>query len=462
MEKVKSTLSEKIYYAFGNMGSYVLWAFVGVYVTVYVTDCLQPGDALISILGTVILICRLFDGFSDILMGIIIERTNSKYGKARFWFGVSIIPLTIVFFFLFFVSGLDKTASIVTICILYFLFTVIFYTMNNVSFNAMLPRISNDPFDQSNICTIDSVFTSVGGLVSSVAVTILTWFGGVNLQSSWTYLVLILIAICLLGEILCFIKVKEKANIAVQAKQHQSKADLHKGLKALFKCPYFYIAVSMFAINYYISLSVSSVGKYFAQYVLGNVNYYSIFGTVPMVSMAVGLLLTPFLVKKINKKNTLSIAIGFVLLGNIVGSCFPTSFVAGFVAVMIKGFGSAVVMSQLFTLAPDIVTYIEKKEGIRIEGLAASANSFGCKIGSGLGSAVVLWTISACGYISGAETQNDACLTAFTTLYWWVPTGLTVILLILSLLWNIQSKTINMPKGNDGKEASAVAEPQKQ
>jgi GPH family glycoside/pentoside/hexuronide:cation symporter len=113
-------------------------------------------------------------------------------------------------------------------------------------------------------------------------------------------------------------------------------------------------------------------------------------------------------------------------------------------------------------LAPDIVTYIEKKEGIRIEGLAASANSFGCKIGSGLGSAVVLWTISACGYISGAETQNDACLTAFTTLYWWVPTGLTVILLILSLLWNIQSKTINMPKGNDGKEASAVAEPQKQ
>ncbi len=458
MEKVKTTLKEKLYYAFGNMGSYVLWAFIGTYVTIYVTECLQVDSWLVSILGTVILCCRLFDGFSDILMGIIVQKTNSKLGKARLWFGISIIPLTIVFFFLFFVSGMDQVSSIIMISILYFLFTVVFYTMNNVAFNAMLPRLTNDSYDQSNVCTINSIFTSVGSLVSAIAIPILNFFGGEDKQSSWTYLVIILAAIAIIGQSLCFFMVKEKKEITYVEKKTQPKGEIQKGLKALFKCKYFYIAVLMFTINYYISLSVTGVGKYYAQYVLNNENYYSIFGSVPMVTMGIGLLLTPLFVKKFNKKYTLMAAIGFVFLGNIIGSCFPYSFVAAFIGVMVKGLGSAVVMSQLFTLAPDIVSYIEAKDGIRIEGLAASANSFGCKIGSGLGTAVVLWSLSLCGYVANQATQVSSAIYTFITLYWWVPCLLSGILLLLSCFWNIQSKTKELI---EKKGASVIEEPSK-
>jgi glycoside/pentoside/hexuronide:cation symporter, GPH family len=129
------------------------------------------------------------------------------------------------------------------------------------------------------------------------------------------------------------------------------------------------------------------------------------------------------------------------LAGNIVGSAFPYSYWAGFTAVMIKGFGSAVVMSQLYTLAPDIVSYLEVKEGIRVEGLAASANSFGCKIGSGLGSALVLWSISWCHYEANASTQSSGVIYTFITLYWWVPTLLSAVLLLLACFWNINKKT---------------------
>ncbi|MDD2434150.1 MAG: glycoside-pentoside-hexuronide (GPH):cation symporter [Bacilli bacterium] len=441
MEKIKATLKEKIFYAFGNMGSYILWAFIGTYVTIYVTECIQPGDRLLSILGTVILVCRLFDGFSDIIMGLIIEKTNSSVGKARLWYGISIIPLTIVFFLIFFVSGLDKTNAIIAISIFYFLFTVVFYTMNNVSFNTLLPCISNDANDQSNICTINSVFTSVGSLVCAIAIPILNMLGGDTTQSSWTIFVIILAALAFIGQLFCFLKVKEKKEIVHQAKVHQSKEDLKKGLKALLRSKYFYMAVLMFGINYYISLSVTSIGKYYAQYVLGNVNYFSLFGSVPMITMGIGLLCTPFLVKKISKKKTLVIAISCVLLGNIVGSIFPYSFIAGFIGVMIKGLGSAVVMSQLFTLAPDMVRYIEAKDGVRVEGLAASANSFGCKIGSGLGSAIVLWSLSLCGYVAESGTQTFQVINTFITLYWWVPCVLSGILLLLACFWNVESKT---------------------
>ncbi|MCI1734266.1 MAG: MFS transporter [Bacilli bacterium] len=374
--KIRTTLPEKLSYAFGNMGSYILWAFVGVYVTIYVTDCIQPGKELLTLLGTLILVCRVFDALSDILMGVIIENTHSRIGKARLWFGISILPLTIVFFFLFFASGLDKLDAIILISVLYFLFTVIFYTMNNIAFNAMLPRLSNDPYDQSNICTLNSVFTSVGSLVSAFAVTILGALGGITNQSSWTAFTLILVGISILGQAICFFKVKEKVKL--------TKAQRKAGLKCLFGSKYFYLAVAMFAINYYMSLSISSVGKYYSQYVLGNINYYSLFGSLPMVTMGIGLLLTPFLVRAVGKSKTLFGAIACVLLGNVLGSIFPYSLAVGLTGAMIKGLGSAVVMSQLFTLAPDIVRDVQTKKGVRLEGLAASAASFGCKIGSGL------------------------------------------------------------------------------
>lgn len=108
MEKIKANLKTKLFYAFGNMGSYVLWSFIGVYMTIYVTECLKPGDDKIVLLGTIVLVCRFFDALSDIGMGLLVEKTHSKLGKGRFWFGLSIVPMLVAFFFIFFLSDLDK------------------------------------------------------------------------------------------------------------------------------------------------------------------------------------------------------------------------------------------------------------------------------------------------------------------------------------------------------------------
>lgn len=93
-----------------------------------------------------------------------------------------------------------------TISTLYFLFTVVFYTMNNVAFNAELPLISEDPYDQSNMCTVNSIFTSVGSAAVGFTLPILAAFAGAesgtNSQSAWLYLVIILAAIALVGLVL--------------------------------------------------------------------------------------------------------------------------------------------------------------------------------------------------------------------------------------------------------------------
>lgn len=440
MNKVVTSKKEKICYAFGNMGGYILWVFTASYITVYATDCLQFSSSgwAYGILGTIILVSRFFDGLSDIGMGILIDRTHTRQGKARPWFGASIIPLSIVFLLLFDLQGSTENSSLAKIGILYFLFTVVFYTINNISFNAMLPLISNDSYDQTKISTLDSIFTSAGSLLAALAIPILGWLGGSARQSAWLKLTAVLAVLAAVTQAVCYFGVHEKQAIApVEAKPMQ-KEDLKKGFHALLHTKYFYYAILMFLINFYMSLSISSVAKYYAQWVLGNVNYCSLMGSLPMIPMGIGLLCTPFLSKKLGKRRTMMCAVGCVLLGNVIGSLAPASLAVAMTGAMVKGLGSAAVMCELYTLAPDIVRYVQQQSGVRIEGLAASSNSFGCKIGSGIGSAVVIWTIAACHYDAGAAAISTATRSAFITLYWWLPVLLSAVLLYLASRWDVE------------------------
>ena len=440
MNKITTTSAEKLFHAFGNMGSFVLWAFTSSYITVYATDCLRfSSDGwTYGALGTMILVSRFFDGLSDIGMGVIIDKTHTKAGKARPWYGISLIPLSIVFFFMFFLKGLSEQLSLVSIGILYFLFTVVFYTMNNISFNAMMPLISNDSIDQTKISTLDTIFTSAGSLVAAVAIPILGILGGSGEQNSWTILVGILAVFSLATQCICFFKLHEKKEITPSSSASLGKREIREGFKALMKTKYFYIAVVMFLICFYMTSSIGSVGKYYAQWALGNENLYSLLGSLPMLSMGVGLVMTPVLAEKLGKRKTIMTAVAFVLTGNLIGSIMPYSFAISLTGAMIKGIGSATFMCELFTLAPDIVRYVEKESGIRVEGLAASANSFGCKIGSGIGSAAVIWTIAACRYSADALSVSADTTNAFIALYWWVPALLSIILLWLASRWDIE------------------------
>ena len=442
MKQVVTTRKEKIAYAFGNMGGYVLWAFTAAYITVYATDCLQfsSGGWAYGALGFIILISRFFDGFSDIGAGILIDRTHTRWGKARPWFGFSILPLSLVFFLLFCLRGRSEAATLACLGILYFLFTVVFYTINNIGFNAMLPRISNDPHDQTRISTLDSIFTSVGSLAAAMAIPILGMLGGSDQASSWRILTGCLALLAVLTQGICFFGVREKAEICPPETASVSRETLKAGFRALFRTKYFYIAVAMFFINFYISLSVSSVGKYYAQWVLGNANYYSLMGSLPMITMGIGLICTPSLEKKFGKRRAMMLAIGSVLLGNLIGSAAPSSVAVAMTGAMVKGLGLAAVMCELYTLAPDIVRYVQRQSGVRIEGLAAAANSFGCKIGSGIGSAVVIWMIALCRYDASAPSIAASTRTAFISLYWWVPTVLSAVLLFLASRWKIEQE----------------------
>lgn len=157
---------EKLAYALGDLGSNFVWTFCSSWLTLYYTDSVLLAAGMV---GTMMLILRLFDGVSDILFGIMIEKTHTKMGKARPWFGASIIPLVVTQLLVYNVpSQASLGAKTVWVIVTYFLLTVVFYTINNLSYHAMLSRFSLDPDDRSKVSSVRGIFAFLAGLLLSI------------------------------------------------------------------------------------------------------------------------------------------------------------------------------------------------------------------------------------------------------------------------------------------------------
>ena len=165
-----------------------------------------------GLIGTIMLALRLADGVSDIIFVAMIEKTHTRLGKARPWFGGSIIPLVAIQLLVYNVpSGLSYRAKLVWIIVTYFLLTVVAYTINNLSYHAMLSRISLDPGDRNKVSSVRGIFAFPAGLLLSILTPILLKSnGGSNERHAWMVTALVFSIACLVLESITFFCVKEK------------------------------------------------------------------------------------------------------------------------------------------------------------------------------------------------------------------------------------------------------------
>ena len=168
---LQTTWKERIGYSIGDVGVNLVWILPSSFLMLYYTDSAGISAAFI---GTMMLICRLFDGISDILMGILIDKTHSRLGKARPWLLYMSLPLMLSILAVFYVppflgSDGQKVYSFIT----YFLMSVVCYTAVNLSYHAMLPRFSLTSQDRSIVSVVRSVFSLLATIVVSTITTML-------------------------------------------------------------------------------------------------------------------------------------------------------------------------------------------------------------------------------------------------------------------------------------------------
>lgn len=429
-----SRRSSKWLYCIGAIGPNVTWMLVSSFLTIYYTNCAQINPLFI---GNMMLFCRFFDGITDVIAGSIIDKTNMKLGKARPWMIITAIPLIVSFILMFTVpSGLDTAGKQIYAAVTYFIFTAVFYTINNIAFQALLPRFSPTSQDRVTISSMRTVFAYISILAVNMLTTVLLGQrGGMTEQGAWTFVVLIFGILSLVSLIFpCFVK----ETVALPEKKDEQKTvPLKDSIKVLLSSRYFYICLFLF-LTYYITNGVGSAGIYFATYVVGNANVYGIISLASMLPSIVVMPFVPKLFKKMGKRNAMRSGLVLAAVSSLAILINPSNVALYSAMSILKSVGTLPMVAALFTLAGDVVDYNEMKTGIRTEGLSTSANGIGQKLGSGLGSAFLGWILFYSNFDQTSAVQPDSALTAITFLMVILPIIIFAISFVLVSFWDLE------------------------
>ena len=246
MSKGKGKLSsiQKVAYGSGNFAANLMNCTVGTFISFYYTEV--AGLPIASV-GVILLVCRLLDGVSDLVMGAIVQRTRTKYGKARPWILWMAIPFGISVFLMFFSPNFGTTGKIVYAAATYMAGIAIVYTMISVPYNTLSALITNDPDERTSLATMRQFFGFMGPLfVTTFTLPIVNKLGGG--QSGWSIMAAIYGILGAALYLWVFFSTKEldaeeQAAETIQKTKNENmpKESLWTSIKALFKNKYWLI-----------------------------------------------------------------------------------------------------------------------------------------------------------------------------------------------------------------------------
>ena len=434
---VRVKKSGKFAIALGVFGQSLLTGIVTSYITYFGTDILGVSALALS---NILLISKLFDGVTDIAMGVAIDKTKSKDGKARPWIKRSILPFALFSVLLFATPvNFSNGAKLAWIFILYNLYALA-YTALGCSMSTLNIRLTRNEKEINSISTFLMFGTIFGNVViNAVAVGALTALSGGNenfTQAGFIKFAVILAIVCTVGGLLTYFNTKELPEAETTEDQ---KIPMLAGIKSLMKNKYWLMQVAnTFFIYFGLNARLAAM-IYYGIYVLGNpelITVLVIADNIPgLLAMPVALgLCNKFGKRKVALSGLCLSMIGFALMFLNIHN-FPL-FIVGLV---VKGIFFAPVQSIGNAFIVDSAVYGEWKTGVKAEGMAFSAVSFANKVSGGLSGVIVGWVLTLTGYVANAQ-QSPAAIRGIIFLYIGVTFICTIGQIITFALYDLDGK----------------------
>lgn len=434
------TLKTYISYGLGDTGDNICFSAIGSLLTLFYTDYIGISPATVAL---IMLISRFFDGISDFICGVVMERTNTRWGKCRPWVLWTALPFSIGVVACFTVPKGSEMMQAVYVFIAYNFLNTFAYTFSNLAQTTMNSLMTRDLAQREKLSTWRVGLAPIGHILASGCTLPMVYAFGDN-QRAWVIVMGIWAVYALVVHLICFFNCEEQVHI--DAKGKGEKIPLGESVKALIANKYWWWALffwtfwaSTFGVN-------GTTMSYYTKYVLDNASLYSGLFITEKVVWGFGMLV---LVPAIRRKGVglVKLFVASFILG-IVGQMIllvaPTSITANYVTVILRGLCMAP-SSALFlgAMLANVVEYGQWKTHIRQESMVSSASSVGMKIGGGVITAVMTGLLDLSGYISstvGGTIQPDSAITMIQNLYVWFPTAIFAVLAILSCFYRLESK----------------------
>jgi len=457
--KEKMPLGSAIAYTIGYSGINVSWYMINSYLMIFYTDVVGLTAGAISL---IMLIARVWDAINDPMMGAIVDRTHSKWGKFKPYIAIAPPFLAIFNIMTFTVWPLEGTAKVV-VCLICYILVGMAYTVVQVAVNGLVNRLTRSSQIKMDIISMSQVGstliqTALGALVPVMLLAFSqTMVEGAATPDQHSYFMTTLIVSIIMIPMfwICAWKckeVKDEADEVVQdavAKAKPKKEPIGKSLKALAKNSQLIIGIVAVFLGAMGAIARMSLLTYYVVYASGlpmGENYAMLGVVFPVITFLqmVGNVTLPFFTRKMGKKKT------FILFNiiSVVSLLILFFFSNGSVPVLIGasalfGFGLAG-SSICYAFICDAIEYGDYKYGVRDDGLAFAMMSFGVKCATAITGAVGVLLIAAVGYDAANPVQSAATVTGINVVVNIIPAVLMVLSMIIMLWYRLDEKKMGV------------------
>lgn len=453
IEKKSEKASMKMKLGWSSLGfsaamSYTLMA----YLSLYATDVMGLS---IGAVGIALFLSKIFDGISDILVGMLIDKTNSRWGKAR-PYALAIVGYWICVGLLFSAPDIGQVGGVIYLFAIYTIANAVFTTMYAVAEAPHLANAIKESSQSLSLIGFGSVIAAFGGLIAGIALPQFIAAAGTS-HAAWSKLAWIMaIPLALIGSFR-FILVKEikgsGAVVDTATSDKTQSTSLKDLISALRHNKYILLLSVLVFISYFASFLNSSSTTYYAKYIIGDIGVQSLFslGLIPLIIM-MGLI--PTLARKFTLKKCIYVMMIIGLVGSLIKLIAPANVALNFLSACMTNVAFPAFYGFAGTLVIDCMDYGEWKNGIRVEGLMGSVQSVMNKVGSGLGTAIGGVLLGIAGYNGMLETQSGSATTMIIALTTTIPAGFYIVFMIIYRFYDLDGK---LPKIREELKAKATA-----
>lgn len=424
------TLGAKVGYGIGEVGLNFLVGGISSYLLFFYTDVfgISAGAA-----GLLMLMGRFWDAANDPLMGIIGDRTRTRWGRYRPYILFAAPPVVILTVLTFTTPDLSPTGKLIWAYITYFGWCTAF-TAIAVPYNALMANLTTDSQERSSLGAIKTIFAVLGSMLIIVLAKPMTESIGAGLQSGYTITFAIFGGLALLLFLICFFSVREKPDISDEGVVPFFN---QAHLKALVSNRPL-IAILLFFLFFQVAFSLfRTIELYYFTYVLERGALFSAALLAAHLFAIAGMAMMPFCVKRFDKKRSslYGAAIGclFLLLMYLVPGNVPVALVS----ISLSYFFVSVTFALFFATVPDTVEYGQWKSGARVAGLIFSVFTFTQKLGMAIAAGLAGWILEIVGYAAD-QAPSETALNGILLMRTLIPLALIIIgMLLFLLLYNL-------------------------
>ena len=438
MTATKLSVKEKIGYSLGDTASHFVWDMVGFWLLFFYTDVYGISAAAA---GTIMLIARFWDMAIDPVIGVLSDRTNTRWGKFRPYILFAAIPYAVLAILTFTKPHFGETGKILYAGATYILLMTA-YASINLPYSALGAVMTDDTYERAGLNTYRFIAGFTGQfVVTGLALTLAEFFGGGDKAQGFQYTVFLFAGLSLIFFFITFKTTKER----VHPPKEQVNS-LKEDVKNLFKNKA-WIVLALVGIISFIMFAMQNAGiAYYFKYYLGRENNVQLFNVIGTVALILALPLSKPLAKRFGNKNVFigsSLISGlFFMLIYLPGvSNLTTIYIFNIIAKM----AYAPAVPLLWTMIADSADYGEWTTGRRSTGLYFSAAVFAQKAGWGLGAAIAGWILAASSFIPNV-VQNDTAITGIKLMVSVIPGILYMSCALFMIFYNINTKTTTLMK----------------